>query len=187
MPNRVSNIATIAAGLCTAMAFSANWALASAACASQPNSQLAQGGHWYYRVDHVNDRKCWYLAPITGMPPIETPELGPSPHAMTFSSIFSFLSADLLGPKPTGVQQDDPNSGTRSYLIHPNDQKHGDVSRIKWSRIARHSDYARAISTTSKQQSHAGPRVGGTDRPFDQAERDRLFEEFLQWSARQTP
>jgi hypothetical protein len=183
MPNRDSNIAPIAAGLCTAIALSTNWALASAGCVSQPNNQLAQGGHWYYRVDRVNDRKCWYLASTTGM--IEAPELGPSPRAMTFSSFLSLLSGDLLGAKAIGVQDDDPSSGTRSLPTHPNDLKHGDASRMKWSRVARHSDFAKVISTS--KQSHVGPRVVGMDRPLDQAERDRLFAEFLHWSARQTP
>jgi hypothetical protein len=30
-------------------------------CATEPNSKATQG-HWYYRVDRVTQRKCWFLA-----------------------------------------------------------------------------------------------------------------------------
>ena len=30
-------------------------------CISEPNHAAAPGGHWYYRVDRVNQRKCWYV------------------------------------------------------------------------------------------------------------------------------
>jgi hypothetical protein len=35
---------------------------ASEACTTDPNFTAAQGdGHWYYRIDRVNQRKCWFL------------------------------------------------------------------------------------------------------------------------------
>jgi hypothetical protein len=30
-------------------------------CLSGPKDQAAQGGHWYYRIDHATNRHCWYL------------------------------------------------------------------------------------------------------------------------------
>jgi hypothetical protein len=30
-------------------------------CLSGPKGQAPQGGHWYYRVDRVTKRNCWYL------------------------------------------------------------------------------------------------------------------------------
>jgi hypothetical protein len=39
----------------------------AADCLTEPNRDAPPGQHWYYRVDHANDRKCWYLrATITG-------------------------------------------------------------------------------------------------------------------------
>jgi hypothetical protein len=29
-------------------------------CMTEPKGQPPQGSHWYYRVDHVSRRKCWY-------------------------------------------------------------------------------------------------------------------------------
>jgi hypothetical protein len=40
---------------------------AAADCLGEPNRDAPPGQHWYYRVDHANDRKCWYLhATVTG-------------------------------------------------------------------------------------------------------------------------
>ena len=32
--------------------------LAADHCVTEPNLRAAQGGHWYYRVDRVKNRKC---------------------------------------------------------------------------------------------------------------------------------
>jgi hypothetical protein len=43
--------------------WSGGLAQATEDCIEAPNSQAPQGSHWYYRLDRVNKRKCWYLAP----------------------------------------------------------------------------------------------------------------------------
>ena len=30
-------------------------------CLSSPKNETPTGSHWYYRIDHVNKRNCWYL------------------------------------------------------------------------------------------------------------------------------
>jgi len=30
-------------------------------CLAAPNTLAPQGSHWYYRTDHLKQRKCWYL------------------------------------------------------------------------------------------------------------------------------
>ena len=32
-------------------------------CLAKPNAPAPQGEHWYYRVDHANNRQCWRLGP----------------------------------------------------------------------------------------------------------------------------
>jgi hypothetical protein len=32
-------------------------------CLAAPNTATPQGSHWYYRVDHLSHRECWYLGP----------------------------------------------------------------------------------------------------------------------------
>jgi hypothetical protein len=189
MPRRVvSYAAAVAVGLCTAIALSTNWVLASGACVAQPNRQLAEGGHWYYRVDRINHRKCWYLAgPTTRMSQTEAPEARPSPEATTFSSFFSSLSADFIGAKRAGTLQDATGSSARASQTHPDDLKNSEASRVKWSRIARHSDSNKLSNAASNRQSLAKPRVEEQQPSLGQAERDALFQEFLRWHAQQTP
>ncbi len=31
-------------------------------CITKPGAAPPQGSHWYYRLDHANNRQCWYLA-----------------------------------------------------------------------------------------------------------------------------
>ncbi|MGA7680814.1 MAG: hypothetical protein WCA54_11620, partial [Pseudolabrys sp.] len=32
-------------------------------CIAKPNGPAPQGEHWYYRIDHANNRQCWRLGP----------------------------------------------------------------------------------------------------------------------------
>jgi len=41
----------------------------AAKCAAAPNGAPPQGQHWYYRLDHVSHRKCWYLHAIVALAP----------------------------------------------------------------------------------------------------------------------
>lgn len=43
--------------------FLADVARATTDCLAAPNTPSPQGSHWYYRVDRVNKRRCWYLGP----------------------------------------------------------------------------------------------------------------------------
>src|SRR5215208_4080347 len=67
MPTRIGSIApAMFAALLLASAvplLPSHAARAAAAddCLAAPKSQAPQSRHWYYRVDRVNGRKCWYL------------------------------------------------------------------------------------------------------------------------------
>jgi hypothetical protein len=37
-------------------------------CATAPGAAAPKGQHWYYRVDSVNHRKCWYLHAAVALP-----------------------------------------------------------------------------------------------------------------------
>jgi hypothetical protein len=117
----------------------------------------------------------------------EAPEAQPAVDATlgpTLSSFFSLLSADFIRE-----QQDATNSGATAFHTHPGDLKNVDASRVKRSRIARHSGANTVPNATLNRQSLARPRVVDVDQPppLGHTERDVLFQEFLQWKARQTP
>jgi hypothetical protein len=187
------NVQAVAAGLCMVIAFSTNWALAAGDCVVHPNRQPAEDGHWYYHVDRVGYRKCWYLVePRTSIPQAEPTAARPSPDSalqQTLSSFFSLLSADVTGAKSAGTQQDSTNSDARALQTRPDELRNGDATRVKRARIARHPDSITGVTPKLNRQSPTGPHVGRTDQPpaLDEVERSALFQEFLQWNARQTP
>jgi hypothetical protein len=189
----ISYVQAVAAGLCTVIAFSTNWALAAGDCVVHPNSQSAQDGHWYYRVDRVSYRKCWYLVePRTSITQAEPMAARPSLDSalqQTFSSFLFLLSADFTGAKSAGTLQDSTNSDARALQTRPDELRNGDVTRVKRARIARHPDSNTGVTPKLNRQSPTGPHVGRTDQPptLDQEERNALFQEFLRWNARQTP
>ena len=46
------------------IAFAMLWSRAAhpaADCLTEPNLKVRDGGHWYYRIDVVNHRKCWFI------------------------------------------------------------------------------------------------------------------------------
>jgi len=65
MSNRIKTVqspvfaAFLASVVSTAIACVA--ALAADDCQSEPKHQTPPGGHWYYRIDGPNHRKCWFL------------------------------------------------------------------------------------------------------------------------------
>ena len=46
-------------------------------CLSSPKSETPAGSHWYYRIDHVNKRNCWYLRREGGAVVQATPQTSP--------------------------------------------------------------------------------------------------------------
>jgi len=52
--------------------------LAADDCITEPNHAAALGAHWYYRVDRVNQRKCWYVGQA-GMKVVRAASRRPSP------------------------------------------------------------------------------------------------------------
>ena len=188
-----SCVRAISAGLlATVIMLSTNYTtLAADDCLAGPNRPPAQGGHWYYRLDHVNNRKCWYLAePGSQTPTAEAPESQPSPEATPqpmFGSFFSSLTAGFTG----ATQPDTANSDARiMQAAHPDDLKNDVASPGRQARMARHPDSEAALAPKPHRPAHAQPPAEhDEDRPspLNQAERDALFQEFLRWKERQTP
>ena len=70
MPNRTAKFvsaifASILAGIpLTTISYSAT--VAADDCLSAPKGQTPAGGHWYYRIERVTKRHCWYLGEERG-------------------------------------------------------------------------------------------------------------------------
>ena len=65
MPNRTKTAVSPIFAAFLASVFSTAIACAAARaaddCLSEPKHQTPPGGHWYYRIDGPNHRKCWFL------------------------------------------------------------------------------------------------------------------------------
>jgi hypothetical protein len=170
---------------------------ATADCLSGPDRPPAPGGHWYYRLDRVNDRKCWYLlepaSQTPAQPPMpEAPEAQPAAAAApqpTIGSFFSFWSNGF--PGSTAATPPDPGGDARVPPTAPaGDLKSDGTAATRQPRTVRHPDGDAALIAKSHRSAHAPARAEQTEeRPapaLDQAERDALFQEFLRWRDRRT-
>src|SRR5258708_30406207 len=66
MPYRVNPLVSAAfiGLLAAAMFLCPNWAAwAAGECISKPDQEVNQAGHWYYYVDRVQHRRCWFFEP----------------------------------------------------------------------------------------------------------------------------
>jgi hypothetical protein len=178
----------VAVGLfATAILLGTNYAADAAGdCLAGPNRAPAQGGHWYYRFGHADNRKCWYLAepgaptPMAGAPePQQPPE--PAPQ-LTFGSFFSSLTAGFPGPS-SGIQPDaatgDPRSAPAARL-----------DNLKKNEAESGRQPGMVLASKQHRPAHLRPPpVEHTDehpaQSFNQVERDALFQEFLRWKNRQ--
>jgi hypothetical protein len=151
-------------------------ALAADDCLAGPSRPPAQGGHWYYRVDRINNRKCWYLVEPAGQTPTaEAAEPQPSPPPApqpTFGSFFSSLTGGSTG-STSATQPDTLNSDARVQTANPLELKKA------------------ALAPKPHQSPRARPPAEHADErgvpPLNQTERDALFQEFLHWKDRRTP
>jgi hypothetical protein len=57
---------------------------AAADCLSEPNSAAPANSHWYYRIDRMTQRKCWYLRAADAAPdqaPVKDAHAAPAASA----------------------------------------------------------------------------------------------------------
>jgi hypothetical protein len=183
MPKRlISSVLVIVASLMTALtAFGSKNVFAAADCLAQPGRDAGPGAHWYYHFDRGNNRKCWY--PLQPQP--ATPQ--PAPDASTPPAVPSFFSTffgNLPRPNPPESQQGLPAS---TGYVTQDETKNGDPSTDP--RMVPQPDTIGSVSLKRHRQTPPRPRPQEADRqpvrPLTQAQRDVLFQEYLQWRERQ--
>jgi hypothetical protein len=191
----ISCVPALCAGLlATVIMLESDFAtLAADDCLAGPNRPPhRQGGHWYYRVDHAANRKCWYLVePAARGPAADAPEPQPASEAapqLTFGSIFSAFAAGF--PRATAGAQPDPTTGDAriTQTARPDDPRNDAIAPGRSPRIARRPDAVAALVPKPRRPAHARPPAEHADEqavPPAQAERDALFQEFLKWRQRQ--
>jgi hypothetical protein len=191
---RVALVGLFATGI---MPSASTPAHAAADCLPGPDRSPPPGGHWYYHLDRVNDRKCWYLlgpaSQAPGQPPMpDAPEPQPSAAAATapqttLGTFFSSWSSGFTGL--TAAIPPDPGGDARVSPTAAAGDPNGDgTAAIRQPRIVRHPDADAALTPKSHRPAHVQPRTEqAQERPapaLDQDERDALFQEFLRWRDR---
>jgi hypothetical protein len=76
-------------------------------CIARPNSQPPQGSHWYYRIDRVKQRKCWYFRPQDQKVRNAEPQVQPAKRLL--APMGAKTAGDGLIP-PTQVEQPSPET-----------------------------------------------------------------------------
>jgi hypothetical protein len=89
--------------------FSDSAAGADDECLSSPKDQAPQGGHWYYRIDRVTKRHCWYLKEDDEKPS----QAAAKPVSPKVVAPFQRSIAEARAELPAQGRTEQPNQGNR--------------------------------------------------------------------------
>jgi hypothetical protein len=187
-----SRVPAVAAGLLVVtFALDPAELFAASDCLDQPSPAAIQTGHWRYHLDRASGRKCWHMteSETAARPP--QPEASPPPapepvREPSFASFFSSLTSGFTTASVGAPQPDAPSRNTRSMAsVQPEAGKGDDSARKRRQR----ADDKPAPAPKLDRQASSRPAKEGADQPrpvsLEQADRDRLFQEFLRWRERQ--
>jgi hypothetical protein len=176
-------------------------------CIGKPDLQVKQAGHWYYHVDRVYHRRCWFFeaseAPVTA--PSSTDRVS-APNADS-ESWFSRFAAGLAQtfssePKQTGISSETKQSGVSAFLSEEQQNAISDKSSAVTNAASPRRPRANKIASRVRSQIGSSPTTNGLasatrhdhlppqgtsekdDKPGRQltpAQRETLFEEFQNW------
>jgi hypothetical protein len=171
-------------GILTALGLNGT-VLAASKCIEGPKA----GGHWDYRVDPLNHRKCWYVTG-TGLKTQEGAPLQPtpSPTSTPNSTLFSWFASLSTGP-PGSVSLGRQPSTTRESGVPPTAPSEAlqlvHTVPKKRLRPARRFETKGAATAERNQEppsrSSAEHAEQINTQPPDRAAQDALFLEFLRW------
>jgi hypothetical protein len=162
---------------------------AAEACITKPDLQADARGHWYYRVDRVNHRRCWYLqrseSQVANIGSSEPLPPAPSNQQPGLLSWFSSVVAAITGVSAAG--DDQTATVDRSRVI----QTSPEVSAKRRTLTVKRADSQEAFTPRLPPPSAPQPLAifeRQTDSlPIDPMKREALYQEFLRWQERRNP
>jgi hypothetical protein len=161
--------------------------LAAGACIEKPNRQFDRAGHWYYHVDRVNHRRCWFL---------ETSEVTMSPHSSpdpvlssNVPSQPSWFSRLIAGWTQTFSAEPQQNTmlADASTVTRPTSPKRPKTHKIVRTEQPHIAPLSKTNGAASIERRNQFPLQSIAERNEIQtpqltaAGREALFEEFLKW------
>ena len=195
MRNRVMSILLvvtsriIAAGALTT--FQAVAVLAAGDCATKPNVRTPPGGHWYYHVDAVSNRKCWFLRQeeVEGSPAPSSQAQSPTDIVRQLRSTSWFSSlASAFSPTSGQGQGQAPQSENGTIRNAPDAPKREEFLK-KEPQIPLQSSHKKQPPKLGERLSAPPSEKQILDQrstALDQASSDALFRQFLLWQERQS-
>jgi hypothetical protein len=202
MPHRVDPLvsAVLTGSLAAAMFLSPNWAAwAAGECIAKPDLEVNQAGHWYYYVDRVHHRRCWFFEPskATVSPPSSADRV-PAPNTDSQQSWFSRFATDvgktfsaqpqqnsISAPSPEMTQNNTlDNSSTATKLTSP---KHSRTSKMASRERSQTEPPPTTSGVASTERQDPLPQQGNTEKnekrspQLTDADRQALFDDFLKW------
>jgi hypothetical protein len=194
----------IAATLITsAVSITSPAAFAADTCLARPNLRAEQGGHWYYRVDRANHRRCWYqqspASEMGGARPVPAPTAqNPNPVASAnpVSSLLTSIAALVTAPAaataaPAGASHEPRFLETTSERGLKRQSASAKSAEPDKSFASRYPDFSRAEPTPVVERFSPPPPPSSpawsqaqARAPLDAVTRETLFQEFLRWQER---
>jgi hypothetical protein len=161
------------------MSLPASPAAAGEACVGAPNRHADSGGHWYYRVDRVHHRRCWYQKSYATTPSRESSGgADASSDPGTRPAVVSWLSSmvsSVGGSNAVRTEEPVPATTGATSAQQPQEpprrRAKPDVKRVAASKVA--------AQKVSAPISEAGRPANAL--PYDTGKREALFREFLEW------
>jgi hypothetical protein len=152
-------------------------AAAGETCVRAPNRHADSGGHWYYRVDRVHHRRCWYQKSHASAQSRESSGgADASSNAGTRPAVMSWLSSMVGSVGGSNAARTEEPAATESKSAQqppdpPRRRAKPDVKRAAASKVA--------AQKVSAPISEAGQPANAL--PYDTGKREALFREFLEW------
>jgi hypothetical protein len=202
MPYRVNPLvsAVFIGSLAAAMLLCPNWAAwAAGECISKPDQDVNQPGHWYYYVDRVHHRRCWFFEPSKAtVSPAPSAERAPAPNTDSQQSWFSRFATELAKPisserqqttisaySPEPAQNSMPdNSSTAPKFTSPKHSRTNKIGSRERSQIEPPPATNGVASAERQDQLLPQGNSEKNDKRSPQlsdTERQALFDDFLKW------
>jgi hypothetical protein len=164
MPHRISAIvlAVLVASFAVAIEFGTQGPASAAECLEKFSSGGDQAGHWYYRTDRANNRKCWFFEKA----PTEAPPTSTVPPPTNGGAEESWFSQLATGMQQTLLGTQDPPAAPATATGAPG------------------ANTTKMSANAPKQRSRPAPspethRAAGAGLQISPEDRDALFQEFL--------
>jgi hypothetical protein len=212
MPDRVNPLVSMvfASLLAAAMFLCPNCAAwAASECIAKPDQEVNHAGHWYYYVDRVHHRRCWFFeSSKAAVNPPPSADQVPAPNTDSQQSWFSRFATDVAKafssePQQSSIQQsnisafsseppqngilDNANTATANTATKATSPKRLRSSKIASRERSQNEPPVATSGVASTERHDQSAPQGNAEKSekrspqLSDTERQVLFDDFLKW------